>query len=243
MDNELKQQLEAYIRGQLPQHEITSLEQRIAEDILVANEYADMKRNFEVMDALVADDLKNKMNHWNESRPSQTKVVTMKRLRILSGIAASVVLLIGAFFLIEPSTDQDILETFYKPNFNQLRSESTNDPYEDVRIVLSEQRTEMYEHVAGALAEVSDTSIQFSRAQYYMAHIRFRQSRYQESASLFESIKPTDQYLRQQSDWYRCLSLIQGKQVNEAIKLLEQIVHDSSHLHQKQAQELLKSIR
>jgi hypothetical protein len=233
--------IEKYIAGELSEAEKQGFDNRMAEDEELAKEFEKHQGAHKALDFLVAQNLKAQLQEMEE----ESKVVSLRsrrraRLTIVS-VAASVLVLVGAFFVIFPQnklSHTELAAAYYEvPDFG-TRGDTGASP-EDTPLIagLNALQNNAIGEAITQLGEVEVTDPDYLVAQYYLGHAFYADAQYDRAQQSFSIVgNSNDLRYVEEAQWYELLSCL--AQNAECEELINGLIGDESHSFHTQAEEI-----
>lgn len=218
------------LRAYAEQQNVTDLEDKIAwvKDVALAVEAEGVKAQ---IGNLLAD---------NKSQPA--KVVTMPMSRWIIGLAASLMLVVTAYFGLKdqsPDDHQQYAQYEYNdPGLPVVMSQSSNYALYDALTYYGEQNyTTAVEKLLALPSTSSDT------VAYYLGASYLYQEQYKKAIAQLPSVaKNSSSVFQEKAQWLLILSYLKGGDTQSAKVVLDEILSDSEHQFYQKAAKLQKEI-
>ncbi|NND05789.1 MAG: hypothetical protein HKN87_05370 [Saprospiraceae bacterium] len=230
--------IEQYLNNELSEADRSGLEQDLATDAELAAEFNRRETAHMAMDFMIAENLRAELRTLEGT---QAKTITMapRRRRLYPlAIAASLIILIGALFMIQGGgSDPAALAAshYTAPDFT-FRSGGDDIPTEITK-GLQELKDQDYVSAINTLSQVDTDSPFEVLATYYIGHAYFAAKDFALAQSQFEKVvEAGDIRYSEDAEWYALLSCLAQEQT--CAVPLEQIRSDIQHPYQKQAEEI-----
>ena len=240
-DNQLDIEfVDRYLKGKLAETEIESLKSRLAD--------SDFKTAFDQLvathQAITAEgrsDLKRTLKQWD--RQSNRPAARTIRMRTMVGVAASLLLLMVAYFVTRPGIDMQLLaENYLEPYPNVVAPLQKSSSDEPERYQQAFQFYEMGYYGKAedifATLDQSDEAVSFFRALNALLN-----EQPQKALPMLQSISATDDARFQKpAAWYEAMALIMLDEKRQAIDVLTKITEDKDSPFASSASEVLEQI-
>ncbi len=168
----------------------------------------------------------------------------IRKLRMISAIAAGIVLLAVIGVLLFPSKDLDsqaLYATHFSPYPNALAPVTRTAPEDTLNQAFEAYERGAYvEAITGfkqMLERKNDSDIRF-----YLGMSLQSNSQHEEALGQYAQISPSSTRFQPQLHWYMALLYIQNEQFVEAAQSLERLLESDSPYKQTAAKELLEAI-
>lgn len=231
------QLIDAYLRGELDEQGLALLESR-KEDAEFAGLFEEMARTETVVRAEGRKQLKEELRKWDSS----AKVRQLVKVRTIIGVAASILILVVAYFLFRPAADLDaIAENYLEPYPNvvapiQKSGGEELTPFERAFQLYEMGYYDKAEDQFGVLDQ-DDESVQFYAAVTALLDNETELAKNRLDAIILD----TGHRYHTPAQWYGALAHLLDNEKGDAVLLLEQVAEGNSPLSQR-AQMLLDEI-
>lgn len=232
--------IEKYMTGELSEVEKQSFDNRLAEDEALAEAFQLHQSAHKALDVLVAQNLKAELQEMEE----ESKVVSLRkrrrtRLTIVS-VAASVLVLVGAFFVIFPQdnlSNAELAAVYYEaPDFG-TRGGAAASPENPLTAGVNALQNNAVEEAITQLGEVKETDPDYLVAQYFLGHAFYTDAQYDRAQQSFSMVgSSSDLRYVEEAQWYELLSCL--AQNAECGELLSGLIEDESHPFHTKAKEI-----
>lgn len=233
--------IEKYLSNQLSDTEKQSFDNRVAEDDTFAEEFQRQQSAHKVLDFMVAESLKAQLQDMEE----ESKIISLKkrrrtRLTVLS-LAASVLVLIGAFWIVFPQdsmSNAELAAVYYEtPDYG---TRGTNDAVSETKPLNAGINALQNNQLPDAITQLGDVDASdpdYLVAQYYLGHAYYASRQYDQAAQSFSLVASSnDLRYVEEAQWYELLScLAQNTECNE---LLNRLLGDERHAFHAKAEEI-----
>lgn len=231
--------IEKYLSGKLSDTEKQSFDNRLAEDESFAQELENHQTAHKALDFLVASNLKAQLQEME----AESKVVSLRkrrktRLSILS-VAASVLVLIGTFYIILPQnnlSNTELAAAYYEePDFGTRGSTAANALNEGINAL---QNNDLATAIT-QLGEVKDSDPDYLVAQYFLGHAYYSNGQFNEAEQSFSIVgNSNDLRYVEQAQWYQLLSCL--AQDASCTDQLNELIEEDNHSFHNEAVEISK---
>lgn len=235
--------IERYLNHELSETDQTSLEGDLATDAELSAEFTRRETAHMAMDFMISENLRSDLRKMENQQGNIVSMNSRRRMFYPLAIAASLAILIGAFFMIQGggSNPTTLAASHYSaPDFT-FRSGNDNTPNE-ITAGLQALIDKDYATAITSFSNIEDESPFKVLANYYRAHGHYSAKEYAAAQSQFEAVAAVgDMRYTEDAQWYALLScMAQGK---ACVALLDQIRNDSQHTYQSQAQEISQELK
>ena len=136
---------------------------------------------------------------------------------------------ISFMYFYRSNTDtSELANQYYAANFSSEKSISgPGNGFDEVRKILSSRESGSYKIVEDVLVAVSDKSDNYGDAYYYLGHLYFKQDEYEKAVLAFNKSIGNESGQQAKILWYKALSLLAAKKVNEATIILKELERNS----------------
>lgn len=239
MENELEliERIDKYLANELTSQERASMEELIASD-------DDIRQKVEVakmtIDGLQDYELKESFKSLHDKYSSQTKTVSFANRYWISGIAASILLVIVStvIFLQKSSNPKDLFAENFSPypNIYTARGNSAESSFEKG---ISAYSKGDYSNAIKYFDNNENIAVNYVEyANFYKGLSLLATGEGDKAFPLFEGVQLSQ--LGEQAHWYACLSLLEQGEVKQAITYLKKI--KQGQYKYDQAQEILDDL-
>lgn len=233
--------IEQYLNNELSEAERRDLEEKIAGDETLADELDRRQMAHSMLDFMITENLRTQLK---DLEAQDTKVISLqsRNRRMYSlAIAASVIILIGAFFFIWPSggqlSNQQLAMEFYETPAFSMRGADPQSVTVQIANALQAINAQDYNAAIQNLEEVSNDNEYYTIARYYLGHAHFLNKDYQAAESDFaEVIAANDLRYHDDAQWYQLLSC--KAQNRDCEQMLQSILSNPNHPFNAQALEM-----
>lgn len=236
-------QIEAYLDGTLPPEERAAFESRLQEDEALRRELEAYKQARAAIRDAARRDLRATVD--KAYKEQETKAGQLRSIRRRLAIAAAVLFLIGAVFVIRyfvsPAGPQQLYAEYFEPPPTPAqRSGETADAW---NAVVEDYQRRNYEEVARDLQNLlSDPDFERPAQGYlYLGVSRLVLGQTAAAADSFRRIPETSS-LNQERAWYLALTYLRAEDTARAEAQLREIAAQTGHYKQEEAQRLLEQL-
>lgn len=245
------ERLEAYTNGRMDEIERNAFENELSQDTELA-EMLDLYLDSEaVIEQGIANDLRSQLEGWaaEEQAPATepmkpaTKVVSLRARMVQWSVAASVLLVVGWFGLLQNSqqySDNALYSSYYEmPDATAvLRGNATEHP---LAAAAEAMEASDYKTAESEFRNIAADSEYYAQAQYYLGHTALQQQQYDAAISAFRTAADQkDMKVSEKADWHLVLTYLAAKRTSDGDfeKLLTEIINNSNHSFHEPAKAL-----
>lgn len=212
--------VEAYFRHELSDSEVTELKSDLQKDDDLHNLFKEYQLAFDVVDREAEKDLREKFKDWEISKsPSKSGFSTL-------GIAASIVLLIGFYFVFiyeDDITSLELAESYYA--IPEAPSNSMGDSDQEWSDGVFAFGNGDFTSAIQQWEKISDPTYEQS---YFLGHAYFNVNAYNQSAQSFLTLSDGTSSYALASKWYLALSYL-ALEDHEAFERITLDIMDESN--------------
>lgn len=223
MEQDYINRVETYLTGSLSKEDKKQFEKDLENDSNLQQAFQECILAIDVIDNQVAKDLKLKFTEWNQEKEK----FNIWRSPILK-IAASIVLVVGVFFIFFQESgslsNEKISQKYY--NLPNIPSSSLGTVDQQWSKGLEAYRKKLYDEAITAWVPIKNSS---PEVNYYLAHSYFNIQDYKSAATLFEELSRGTSVYSFPSDWYLTLSYLAVDDIMLYKKNLHEIIGDKDH--------------
>lgn len=236
--------IEQYLNNELSESERQELENQLATDHSLSNEFDRRQTAHKMIDFMVSENLRQQLKDLEDEETKVVPLTSRSRTMYALAIAACVIILIGAFFFIMPSGQnlsnaQLALNLYETPAFTMRGTDAQTIPV-NITQGVEALSNKNYDTAIATLEQVTPDNAYYTMARYYLGHANFLNHNFQVAANNFEDvIKSNDVRYVEDAQWYQLLSCL--GQNNDCKDLITSIIQNERHLHHNQALEIEKS--
>lgn len=236
--------IEQYLNNELSESERQELENQLATDHNLSNEFERRQTAHKMIDFMVTENLRKQLRDLEADETKVVPLSTRSRRMYALAIAACVIILIGAFFFIIPSGQnlsnaQLALNLYEAPAFT-VRGTEGQTIQANIAQGVEALSNKNYDLAITTLEQVTPDNDYYTMARYYLGHANFLNRNFQLAANNFEDvIKRNDIRYVEDAQWFQLLSCL--GQNNDCKDLLTHITQNQRHLYHSQALEIEKS--
>ena len=190
---------------------------------------------------MIADSLREDLKTWEKE---ETKVISLgaRRKRMYSlAIAASVAILIGAFFfIVQPGLQgpRSLALGAYEMPSHTLRSDQAMDPIDQA---FTDIENNELESAIARLAAIGIDHPRYILSKLALGHAKFQLGAYREAESEFVAVLSSEDIrYQEEAEWFRLLSCVAQKQSCEGA--FNEILEDENHEYLQNAEQLNRKI-
>lgn len=233
--------IEQYLSNELSDAERKELEAQLETDKDLANELDRRQTAHQMIDFMISESLRNQLKALEAEDSKVVSLASRTRRLYTLAIAASVIILIGAFFFLIPGgqslSNQQLAMNYYEAPVFTMRSSGDETIEANLAAGLQALRDTDYRAAIQNLEQISPENDQYIMARYYLGHAHFLAREYTAAGNYFaEVINSNDIRYIEDAQWYALLSCLSQDQTCQ--EMLDRILNDQNHLHYRQAQEL-----
>ena len=231
--------IDGFLRGELDAGQVEQFERRRS-DPEFESLYKRMQDVFEHVYVAGRDDLREEMDSWDRTSRTARTV----RMRTLVGVAASILIIVVAFFLVQPRTSPDQLAMDYLSPYPNVVApiQKSGDDSEPDRYQQAFQLYEMgYYNKAQDIFQTLDQSDE--SVQFYSAVTHVLAEQYDLGIAGLEKIasNPEHRY-HDASQWYGALAYLMEGKKQDGVLMLNNLATGKSP-YATQAQQVLDELK
>lgn len=234
--------IESYLMGELSEEQETQLTADVEQDPELAAELDRRETAHGAMDFLIADNLKSQLVALEAK---ETKVVQMPRRRKLYplAIAASLAIMVGAFFVFFPDQgSQDYAAQYYTLPDLAMRGTQAAQLPELIRKAQEDISNKDYQAALDKLAQTDSFTEHTLVARYYQGHAFYLSKDYTSARQAFADVGAgKDMRFVEDAQWYELLSCLEVD--DSCVQELAKLLDNQQHPHHGQAEEIAKSLK
>ncbi len=229
--------IEKYLSFEMDDTERSDFESQLRQNEELQAEFQRRETAHQALDFLIAENLRAELRTMEQQSTKVVSLASRRRRSFTLAIAASVLVLIGAFFMFLPSKTssplQLAMDNYDTPAFT-IRGSNEPTALSDGIAALEAQQ---YEDAIVQLEKVEVGSGHEIAAHYFLGHAYFLTEQYDQAENKFE-LAAAGQDLRYTEDaqWYGLLSCLATNKNCDA--KLQDILTTSNHSYMEEAQEL-----
>lgn len=231
--------IEQYLNFEMADADRHTFETQMEQDLELAAEVGRREMAHKTLDLMIAENLRSELQAMEQQDTKVVSLASRSKRRFQLAIAASVLVLIGAFFLFLPSKSspyQLAMSAYETPAFT-LRSGNAATPA-DLAKGMEALESGDYESAISALEALDANSGFKVPANFYLGHANFLQGDYTKAQSYFDAAAAgNDLRYTEDAQWYATLSCLALK--NNCSDKLEDISNDSNHSFIEQAKAIM----
>lgn len=232
--------IEQYLNNELSAGERQDLEEKISGDDSLAAEFERRQLAHQMLDFMVAENLRNQLRSLEAEDTRVIPMATRKRSLYVLAVAASVVILIGAFFFIPTGgslSNQQLALNFYEAPAFTMRGTDAGNISLQVAQGMEALNLGEYSQAVELLQNVPADNEYYVMARYYLGHAHFLNKNYPAAESDFNQVmNANDMRFQQAAEWYRLLSC--KAQNQNCQEMLQLILQNPNHPYFNQASEI-----
>lgn len=250
MKEEDYDQIEDYLYGRMSEDQASAFEERVRKDGTLAEELEVKRMEQQTLRLLSQNQLRSEMTNWKAEReveqPSEAKVVKMPRRRLLYRLsaAASILLLIGLplWWVNQVYSNEALAGNAL--GLKTSRSDRSNVAADNPLLqALDLANAGNFQEADNQLQALQGTPFA-EEAQLLRAEIYCEQEQYNEAIPVYQNLAESseDLIVKQRAEWLLSNAYLITDQEDQAQQLLTSIASNDGHLHQSEAQKLLKKL-
>lgn len=241
INQEVIDRIEQYLSHELSDSERASFEAQISKDDELAAEFQRRETAHLAMDFMISENLRSElMSLETQSHKVVSMMGRKKRMNALA-IAASVVIIIGAFFVIMPSSKSsslDLAMAYYEAPDYTLRGDSNALP-SNISDAINALAQHDYQKTINLLEGKEDDYV--VESSFYLGHAYFLSKRYDEAKEQFNTvISSNDLRYKENAEWYALLNCL--AQADNCQEVLDSITEDNRHPYHDKALTIMKEL-
>jgi len=240
--------IETYFDGTMNAAERLVFEQRLIDDPILLSEYEkykDLRTGFESIQMKNTEAMLRSVAQVRNKDISKSNVFTLRRIM---SIAAAIIVIATAVFLLKPSSNnsiQEITAAYYVAPMSSIeRTESTISSID--LSVISFQNGD-YQEALKLLNNANDEALERQdEIAYWKGHVYYKMFNFSEAAQSFSMVKDLDAQSKYASDahWMYVLSILNSaKDVNESKELLQSLIDQNQGQYSNLAKKLLSELK
>ncbi|MBK8501704.1 MAG: hypothetical protein IPL46_05570 [Saprospiraceae bacterium] len=233
--------IEQYLNNELSESERQEVENQLATDHSLSNEFDRRHTAHKMIDFMVSENLRQQLKDLEAEETKVVPLASRSRRMYALAIAACVIILMGAFFFIIPS-DQNLSSTqlalnLYETPVFTMRGTDAQTIDANVALGIEALTNKNYDQAIVTLEQVTSGNAFYIMAKYYLGHANFLKHNFQAALNNFaEVISSNDVRYLEDAQWYQLLSCMG---LNNACQdLLSPIILNTRHLHHAEALEI-----
>jgi TolA-binding protein len=205
--------IEQYLNQELTEKEKLDFENQIQKDQTLAAEFERRQTAHKMLDFMIGENLRSQLKSLEAQEAKVVTLAPRKRRIYTLAIAASVIILIGAFFFLIPgggslSNPQLALEYYQSPAYT-MRGGNNETINANISQGIDALKAGNFSEATADLSKVPAADPYFVLAQYYLGHAQFSVKNYQAAMASFENvIKSGDIRYTEDATWYQFLSCL-----------------------------------
>ena len=234
--------IERYLNNEITTTEKEAFDLRLQKEEILKAEFQRRQTAHNALDFIITSNFKKQLERLeSESETGTIKKMNIRRISILS-IAASIAILVGAFYLFslqDTAKGVQLAASYYEiPNLNNLRNgigETANENL--LSRGLTALQNQEYNAAIKSLDSIQSNAPFYLEAQYYQAHAYYLSDQFKKAESAFEAISTTiDIRYSEEAEWFALLSCLTQESTCE--EKLNRLLKNSDHTYHKQALEI-----
>lgn len=242
------EKIEAYFEGTMNETESLAFEKELDNDTTLASIMDRHQMANDALEVLIEDNLRSELKAMagdEKIKPIATRQKGIRRYLAPLAIAASVVLLVGFFSVIQMNahSNESILNRHYTAyEMPMVRSGGSTQPLtEGVKAYQAKD----YEAAINYFGNIPIEAPLYTKAQFYLGQAFYQNQQYEQALMPFGEIANSDDLeLNEKADWYALLAGLAAKQENttDFKNRLNRIATDKDHSFQNQAQTIQQDL-
>ncbi len=237
-------QIEKYLSFEMGESERLAFENQLNEDADLSAEFEKRERAHRALDYLINESLRAELKAMESEQSNVIPMASRKRRTFSLAIAASVLVLVGAFFVFFPSGSnspaQMAMQSYEAPSY-AFRSGADVLPTNVARGIDAVQSGD-YDQAITLLSAIGSDHDFRTIAQYYLAHAYYLKAEYSAAINAFDLVaEQGDMRYTDDAQWYALLSCM--AQDNPCEERLNAILQDDQHRHHSDAVELRNQLK
>ncbi len=234
--------IESYLLGELSPERETTLMNDADQDPALATELDRRETAHRTLDFMIAENLKSQLMSLEQE---DSKVVQMPRRRKLYplAIAASLAILVGAFFVLFPGqTSGDYSAQYYTMPDLTLRGDQAQQMPELISEAATDINNQNYQAALTKLAQADTLTGYEIVVRYYEGHALYLDGDYVAARQAFADVAAgKDMRFVEDAQWYRLLSCVEVE--NTCGEELEALMAVPQHPYHNRATEIAKKLK
>jgi TolA-binding protein len=245
------ERIEQYLEGEMSQAERAAFEAEIDENAELRQTMAAYDGSLSVIEQSIENNLRDQLQAWAaEDKAAQpaasssgAKIVSMRTMALRWAAAASILLVIGWFALVQTGkglSDEALFAAQYDLPQAQaaLRGDAAEHPLASGAAAFDAGD---FQTAQTLFEQISEQDEYYAEAQYLLGHIALQQKDYDRAIAGFNrAAERRDPKVSEKAAWNTLLAYIAAKRTDESNfkTLLAQIAGDAGHSYQQQAKTL-----
>lgn len=239
----LMDRMDKYLEGAMSEEEIKAFESELQTNSELARAFEQHKETILTIESIGMKDEIAEVIRQNRNQ-SEKKARTVSFNRSAIAVAASLVILIGAFFFLKPSgtsSGLSLYSSLYQadPGLPTLMGATDNPIFSDAMVSYKEGK---YQEALESFNVLSVANPGNDTLAFYQGICYLELNQTQESIQSFDQIDPSKPIWGNKAEWYKAMAWLKADQVQNAREILEQIAADNNHRYEKEAQSALERI-
>ncbi len=236
--------IEKYLSYEMGEDEMSAFEAQMSQDTEVKAEFDRRQQAHQALDFLIAENLRSELRAMENAETKVVSLASRSRRNWIYAIAASVLVLIGAFFILLPPAGQtpgELSMAFYETPSFALRSGNLDLPTE-LNTGIAALQNSNYGEAIQALGNLPENSGYQVQKSFFLGHAYYLQGAYADAERYFADAASIDD-LRYQEDaeWYRLLSCVAAG--SDCAAAFNVILQASDHSYQARTLELQNELK
>lgn len=239
----LMDRMDQYLEGKMSAGEAQAFESELRDNPKLADLLAQHQETILTIESVGVKNELSKIIEQNRKR-EQTETKTISINRNVIAIAASIAILLGAFFYFRPfspSQGQALYQAFYQadPGLPTMMGATDNPIFADAMVSYKEGE---YQKALESFKMLSVANSSNDTLSFYQGICQLELGQTTESIESFSKINLSKPIWGNKAEWYQTMALLNANQLPEARSKLEKIANDGTHRYQQQAKEVLEAL-
>ena len=229
--------IEQYLTNEMSEAQRVEFEDKIKNDEALAAEFERRQTAHKMIDFMVTENLRSQLKSLESHDTKIVSIQSRRRRMYTLAIAASVAILLGAFFLFIPggsglSNQQLAMQYYASPDFT-MRSGGDGVPA-GIATAISDIQANDHDNAIDVLRQISSSDPYYILAQYYLGHAQFLAKDYSNALASFQRVADSnDIRYAEDAQWYGLLSCLSIEENCDSY--LQVIVGNPNHAFYAQA--------
>ncbi|NND34157.1 MAG: hypothetical protein HKN76_16335 [Saprospiraceae bacterium] len=207
--------IEQYLTHEMSEAQRVEFEDKLKTDEALAAEFERRKTAHKMIDFMVTENLRSQLKSLESKDAKIVSLQSRKRRMYTLAIAASFIILLGAFFMLMPggsdlSRQQLAMEYYASPDFT-LRSGADVIPA-GIAEAVTDLRSNNLNSAIATLEQIEISDPYYVLAQYYLGHAQFLSEDFSSAQASFQRVADSNdlRYL-EDAQWYALLSCLSAE--------------------------------
>lgn len=232
--------IEQYLNNELSEKDRQELENKISEDETLAAELERRQMAHRMLDFMISENLREQLTNLEAEDTKVVRMPARRRSMYALAVAASVIILIGAFFFIPTGgslSNQQLALDFYETPAFTMRGTDAETISGQVAEGINALNQKDYGQAISALQSVPADNEYYIISRYYLGHANFLNKNYAAAENDFsEVMNANDIRFQDDAQWYRLLSC--KAQDQDCEDMLQTILQNPNHPYFEKASQL-----